>query len=427
MPNISSVNAIEIIDSRGNPTIEVDLSLKNGVIGRASVPSGASTGAYEAVELRDNDLSRYNGKGVLKACNNINNEISAALHGLEITQLNTIDEIIISLDGSIDKSRLGANTLLGVSLAAARAASKHVKTPLYKYLGGNEAKILPVPMMNIINGGAHANNSIDFQEFMIMPIGAETFTHALQIGVEVFHALKSILDEKGLSTTVGDEGGFAPELSNTDEALQLILQSIEKAGYRPNDDILLALDCAASEYFVNGKYNIVSENKSLSSIEKIEYLESLVNQYPIFSIEDGMDQDDWEGWSTLTKKLGDKCQLVGDDLFVTNEERLNKGVCHQVANSILIKPNQIGTLSETLNTIKIAQKSCYGTVISHRSGETSDPIIADISVATSAKQIKAGSLSRSERLAKYNRLTRIEKELGSNAIFAGWTITNNFK
>ena len=416
--NIKNIKAREILDSRGNPTVEVDVFLENGVFGRASVPSGASTGEYEAAELRDNDKSRYSGKGVLNAVNNVNNEINKTLIGTDVNDQTKIDNTLINLDGTQNKSRLGANAILGVSLASARAASTVNHIPLYQHLGTTNAFIMPVPMMNILNGGSHANNTVDIQEFMIFPFGASTFSKALRIGTEIFHKLKSELHKKGLNTAVGDEGGFAPNLSSNEEAIEIILKSIEKAGYKPGEEVFLALDVAASELYENGEYNLMSENKAFSSSEMTSYLESLVEKYPIISIEDGLDENDWDGWKKLTKSLGQNVQIVGDDLTVTNITRLQKAIDNKSMNSILIKLNQIGTLSETIQAVELARKVNYGAVISHRSGETEDTFIADLSVAMGMGQIKTGSISRSDRVAKYNQLLRIEEHLGSQASIA---------
>lgn len=416
--NIKNIKAREILDSRGNPTVEVDVFLENGVFGRASVPSGASTGEYEAAELRDNDKSRYSGKGVLNAVNNVNNEINKTLIGTDVNDQTKIDNILINLDGTQNKSRLGANAILGVSLASARAASTVNDIPLYQHLGTTNEFIMPVPMMNILNGGSHANNTVDIQEFMIFPFGASTFSEALRIGTEIFHKLKSELHKKGLNTAVGDEGGFAPNLSSNEEAIEIILKSIEKAGYKPGEEVFLALDVAASELYENGEYNLMSENKAFSSSEMTSYLESLVEKYPIISIEDGLDENDWDGWKKLTKSLGQNVQIVGDDLTVTNITRLQKAIDNKSMNSILIKLNQIGTLSETIQAVELARKVNYGAVISHRSGETEDTFIADLSVAMGMGQIKTGSISRSDRVAKYNQLLRIEEHLGSQASIA---------
>jgi len=422
MTAIIDIHGREIMDSRGNPTVEVDVVLESGAIGRAGVPSGASTGAHEAVELRDGDKARFSGKGVLLACEYVNTEIFETLVGMEADDQVHIDQTLIELDGTDNKSRLGANAMLGVSLAIAKAAADEAALPLYRYIGGTQAKLLPVPMMNIINGGGHADNPIDIQEFMIMPVGADNCTEAIRIGAEVFQALKSGLKDAGHNTNVGDEGGFAPRLSSTDEALGFIMKSIEAAGYKPGDDVMLALDAASSEFYENGKYKLAGEGKRFDAGEMAKYYADLVGKYPIVSIEDGMDEDDWGGWKTLTEEIGDKCQLVGDDLFVTNLNRLADGIAQGVANSILIKFNQIGTLTETLEAVEMAHKAGYTSVISHRSGETEDTTIADIAVATNAGQIKTGSLSRSDRLAKYNQLIRIEEELGVAAEFAGGSI-----
>ena len=422
MSTIIDILAREILDSRGNPTVEVDVILEDGTLGRAAVPSGASTGAHEAVELRDGDKTRYLGKGVLQAVEFVNGEIADALVGADALEQIELDEAMIELDGTINKSRLGANAILGVSLAIAKAAADFTSQPLYRYIGGTSARTLPVPMMNIINGGEHADNPIDIQEFMIMPVSAKTISHAIQMGAEIFHTLKKELSTAGHNTGVGDEGGFAPNLNSTKDALDFIMSSIEKAGYKPGEDVYLALDCAASEYYSNGIYNYKGEGKKLSSKENAEYLTNLVNNYPIISIEDGMDEDDWEGWKELTNLIGDKCQLVGDDLFVTNSERLKKGIDKGCANSILIKVNQIGTLTETLEAVDVAHRAGYSSVMSHRSGETEDATIADLAVATNCGQIKTGSLARSDRLAKYNQLIRIEESLGATALYAGNSI-----
>ena len=416
--NIKNIKAREILDSRGNPTVEVDVFLENGVFGRAAVPSGASTGEHEAAELRDNDKSRYSGKGVLNAVNNVNNEINKTLIGTDVNDQTKIDNTLINLDGTQNKSRLGANAILGVSLASARAASTVNDIPLYQHLGTTNEFIMPVPMMNILNGGSHANNTVDIQEFMIFPFGASTFSEALRIGTEIFHKLKSELHKKGLNTAVGDEGGFAPNLSSNEEAIEIILKSIEKAGYKPGEEVFLALDVAASELYENGEYNLMSENKAFSSSEMTSYLESLVEKYPIISIEDGLDENDWDGWKNLTKNLGQNVQIVGDDLTVTNITRLQKAIDNKSMNSILIKLNQIGTLSETIQAVELARKVNYGAVISHRSGETEDTFIADLSVAMGMGQIKTGSISRSDRVAKYNQILRIEEHLGSQASIA---------
>ena len=416
--NIKNIKAREILDSRGNPTVEVDVFLENGVFGRAAVPSGASTGEYEAAELRDNDKSRYSGKGVLNAVNNVNDEINKTLIGTDVNDQTKIDDTLINLDGTQNKSRLGANAILGVSLASARAASTANNVPLYQHLRATNDFIMPVPMMNILNGGSHANNTVDIQEFMIFPFGASTFSEAIKIGTEIFHKLKSELHKKGLNTAVGDEGGFAPNLSSNEEAIEIILKSIEKAGYKPGEEVFLALDVAASELYENGEYNLMSENKAFSSSEMTSYLESLVEKYPIISIEDGLDENDWDGWEKLTKSLGYNIQIVGDDLTVTNITRLQKAIDNKSMNSILIKLNQIGTLSETIQAVELAKKVNYGAVISHRSGETEDTFIADLSVAMGMGQIKTGSISRSDRVAKYNQLLRIEEHLGSQASIA---------
>ena len=425
MSTIIDILAREILDSRGNPTVEVDVILEDGTLGRAAVPSGASTGAHEAVELRDGDKSRYFGKGVLQAVEFVNGEIADALVGADALEQVELDEAMIELDGTSNKSRLGANAILGVSLAIAKAAADFTSQPLYRYIGGTSARTLPVPMMNIINGGEHADNPIDIQEFMIMPVSAETISHAIQMGAEIFHTLKKELSNAGHNTGVGYEGGFAPNLNSTKDALNFIMSSIEKAGYKPGEDVYLALDCAASEYYSDGIYNYKGEGKELSSKQNAEYLTDLVNNYPIISIEDGMDEDDWEGWKELTDLIGDKCQLVGDDLFVTNSERLKKGINDGCANSILVKVNQIGTLTETLEAVDVAHRAGYTSVMSHRSGETEDATIADLAVATNCGQIKTGSLARSDRLAKYNQLIRIEESLGATALYAGTSILKN--
>ncbi|MBP6343714.1 MAG: phosphopyruvate hydratase [Candidatus Omnitrophica bacterium] len=416
MSKIKSVKAREIIDSRGNPTVEVDVVLSSGVLGRAAVPSGASTGEHEAIELRDGDKSRYKGKGVLKAVNNVNTVIAKALKGKD-ADFKAIDKITIGLDGTENKGNLGANALLGVSMAVAKAAAIEKKQPLYRYIGGTKANILPVPLMNIINGGMHADNNLDVQEFMIMPIGAPTFTKAMQMACEIFHTLKSILHDRHLATSVGDEGGFAPNLKSNEEGLDVIIQAIEKAGYKPGKDIFIALDAAASSFYKDGKYSY--NGKSISSAELIEAYARMVAKYPVVSIEDGLYEDDWDGWKVLTDRLGKKTQLVGDDLFVTNVKRLTMGIERKIANSILIKVNQIGSLSETLAAINLAKKNKYTSIMSHRSGETEDTTIAHLAVATGVGQIKTGSLSRTDRLAKYNELLRIEEELGKKAVYAG--------
>lgn len=422
MFTINEIKAREILDSRGTPTLEVDVKLENGIMGRAAVPSGASTGAHEAVELRDNDQTRFKGKGVSKAIENVNNELAKVIVGTSSKDQENIDKKMIALDGTENKSKLGANAILGISLAVAKAAAICSNQPLFRYIGGEAARVLPVPMMNIINGGEHADNNIDIQEFMIMPIGAENIKEAVRMGSEVFHTLKAELKSAGLSTSVGDEGGFAPNISSTRDALDFILKSIEKAGYKAGEDIYLALDCASTEYFNDGKYHLSGESKVLSSKENATYLAKLVNDYPIVSIEDGMSEDDWEGWKILTNELGNKIQLVGDDLFVTNPKRLKKGIETSCANSMLVKVNQIGTLTETLEAVDLAHSANYTNVMSHRSGETEDTTIADLAVATNCGQIKTGSLARSDRLAKYNQLIRIEEELGSLAKYAGRAI-----
>lgn len=419
MSAITDIHAREILDSRGNPTLEVDVLLESGAKGRAAVPSGASTGAHEAVELRDGDKKRYLGKGVLKAVESVNTEIYDALLGYDARDQVEIDTTLISLDGTPNKSRLGANAILGVSLAIAKAAAMSAGLPLYRYVGGALASILPVPMMNIINGGAHADNPIDIQEFMIMPVGADSFADSLRMGAEVFHHLKKLLQGASQNTGVGDEGGFAPNLQSADEALDFIMRAIETAGYKPGQDILLALDAASTEFFKDGLYHLEGEGKKLNASEMVNYYERLVGKYPIVSIEDGMAEDDFEGWAEITKRLGSKIQLVGDDLFVTNPARLSEGIENNLANAILVKVNQIGTLTETLQAVDIAHKASYRAVMSHRSGETEDSTIADLAVATNCGQIKTGSLSRSDRLAKYNQLLRIEEELGTAGRFAG--------
>jgi enolase len=422
MTAIINIIGRQIFDSRGNPTVEVDVTLEDGSMGRAAVPSGASTGAHEAVELRDGDKTRFMGKGVTKAVDAVNTEIFDALSGMDAEDQRRIDHAMIALDGTKNKSRLGANAILGVSLAVAKAAADAAALPLFRYVGGTSAHILPVPMMNIINGGAHADNPIDIQEFMIMPVGAASIAEAVRIGAEVFHTLKKNLSDAGHGTNVGDEGGFAPNLKSADEALGFIMKSIEKAGYKPGHDVLLALDCAATEYYKGGKYVLEGEGKSLDGEANAKYLADLVSRYPIISIEDGMSEDDWAGWKALTDLIGKKCQLVGDDLFVTNTERLAEGIKRATANSILVKVNQIGSLSETLEAVDMAHRARYTAVMSHRSGETEDSTIADLAVATNCGQIKTGSLSRSDRLAKYNQLIRIEEELGDVARYAGRSV-----
>ena len=416
---ISQLDCREIIDSRGNPTVEVDVVLEDRSFGRAAVPSGASTGALEAIEMRDGDTSRFNGKGVLAALENIRTVIKPRVAGMDATDQSAIDRMLIELDGTDNKARLGANAILGVSLAVARAAADHSGHSLYARLGGPSANLMPVPMFNIINGGAHANNSIDLQEFMVMPLGMQCFSDALRAGCEIFHALRRILDDSSLSTAVGDEGGFAPEIDSTTDALELVVKSIANAGYRPGEEVWIALDCASSEYFTDGRYEFTGEGVIRTREENVDYLARLVDEYPIVSIEDGCAEDDWEGWRQLTEQVGKRCQLVGDDLFVTNRRLLQKGIDTGCANAILVKVNQIGTMTETLDAMNLAQDNDYAQVMSHRSGETEDTIIADLAVATGCGQIKAGSLSRSDRLAKYNQLLRIEQELGSRARYPG--------
>ncbi len=417
MPAIIDIHAREILDSRGNPTVEVDVTLENGAFGRAAVPSGASTGAYEAVELRDGDKKRYNGKGVLNAVNNIFETISDNLLGMDSTAQMMIDQTLIALDSTENKSKLGANAMLAVSLACAKASAMAYDMPLYRYIGGVHAHALPMPMMNIINGGAHADNAVDVQEFMVMPVGAESCTEAIRWGAEIFHALKKELSKDGHNTNVGDEGGFAPNLRSTDEALGYVMKAIESAGYKAGEDIVLALDVAATEIFKDGKYNLKGEGKILTSDDMIRYYEDLCARYPIMSIEDGLAEDDWDGWANMNRTMGERVQLVGDDLFVTNVKRLEQGIEQDAANAILVKVNQIGTLTETLDTIEMAKRAGYGIVMSHRSGETEDSTIADLAVATNCGQIKTGSLSRSDRMAKYNQLIRIEQELDDTAVF----------
>ncbi|HEY8930378.1 MAG TPA: phosphopyruvate hydratase [Mucilaginibacter sp.] len=427
MSLIIDVHARQILDSRGNPTIEVDVLTENGALGRAAVPSGASTGAHEAVELRDNDKSVYMGKGVLKAVANVNDIIAKELQGIDVFEQNAIDKLMIDLDGTENKGKLGANAILGVSLAVAKAAAQESRQPLYRYIGGVNANTLPIPMMNIVNGGSHSDAPIAFQEFMIMPVGASSFSEALRWGAEVFHNLKKILHDRGLSTAVGDEGGFAPTFEGTEDGVETILKAIEKAGYKAGEQICLAFDCAASEFYKDGKYDYTkfegAKGAIRTSAEQAEYLASLTEKYPVISIEDGMAEDDWEGWKILTEKIGDKVQLVGDDLFVTNVKRLQQGIDNGTANSILVKVNQIGSLTETINAVSLAQTSGYTSVMSHRSGETEDSTIADLAVALNCGQIKTGSASRSDRIAKYNQLLRIEEELGDTAKFIG----KNFK
>ncbi|MFN3278474.1 phosphopyruvate hydratase [Paracoccus hibiscisoli] len=422
MTAIIDIFAREILDSRGNPTVEVDVTLEDGTLGRAAVPSGASTGAHEAVEKRDGDMTRYMGKGVLEAVAAVNGEIAENLVGEDSTEQRMLDMMMIELDGTPNKGRLGANAILGVSMAIAKAAAEATNQPLYRYVGGTSARILPVPMMNIINGGEHADNPIDIQEFMIMPVAAENIREAVRMGSEIFHTLKKELSAAGLNTGIGDEGGFAPNLSSTRDALDFILKAIEKAGYKPGDDIMLALDCASTEYFKNGKYEMKGEGKSLTPAENVDYLAALCDAYPILSIEDGCGEDDWDGWKMLTDRLGDRIQLVGDDLFVTNPVRLAQGIERGCANSLLVKVNQIGTLSETLDAVRMADRAGFTSVMSHRSGETEDATIADLAVATNCGQIKTGSLARSDRLAKYNQLIRIEEMLGATAEYAGRSI-----
>jgi enolase len=419
MSAIVDVIAREVLDSRGNPTVEADVLLESGALGRAAVPSGASTGSREAIELRDGDAGRYLGKGVLKAVENVNTEIAEALLGLDAEEQAFIDQTMIDLDGTDNKSRLGANALLAVSMAVAKAAAAEAGLPLYRYFGGSGGMSLPVPMMNVINGGAHANNNLDIQEFMILPVGAKSFRDALRSGAEIFHHLKKLVDKKGYPTTVGDEGGFAPNVSGNDEAIELILRAIEAAGYTPGQDVVLGLDCASSEFYKNGKYVLSSENLELTSGEFADYLATLAGKYPIISIEDGMAEGDWDGWKQLTDKLGKNVQIVGDDLFVTNPKILKEGIAKGIANSILIKINQIGTLTETFAAVEMAKRAGYTNVISHRSGETEDSTIADIAVGLNAGQIKTGSLSRSDRIAKYNQLIRIEEDLGITAVYPG--------
>ena len=419
MSKIVDIRGREILDSRGNPTVEADVILESGAIGRAAVPSGASTGQREAVELRDGDKSRYSGKGVLKAVAAVNGELRDAVIGMDVTEQQNIDEKMIAIDGTPNKGRLGANALLAISMATAHAAANEAGVPLYRYLGGNEANVMPVPMMNIINGGSHADNSVDIQEFMIIPVGAPNITEAVRYGAEIFHALKKVLNERGLNTAVGDEGGFAPDLPSNEAAIEVILEAIENAGFIAGKDIMLGIDAASSEFYKDGMYVLASENRSLTSAEFVDFLESWADKYPIITIEDGMDENDWDGWKLLTDRIGDRVQLVGDDLFVTNTAILKQGIEKGVANSILIKVNQIGTLTETLAAIDMAKKAGYTAVISHRSGETEDTTIADLAVATNVGQIKTGSLSRSDRVAKYNQLIRIESELAAVASYPG--------
>lgn len=427
MSIITQAYAREILDSRGNPTVEVEIVLEDGTVGRAAVPSGASTGAHEAVELRDRDVRRYKGKGVIQAVENVNDAIADALIGLDATRQIEIDELLMRLDGTPNKGKLGANAILGVSMAVAKAAANYVGLPLYQYLGGTNAHELPVPMMNILNGGQHADNNVDIQEFMIMPVGAANFSEALRMAVEIYHTLKAILKEKGLGTGLGDEGGFAPNLKSNAEALDVIVEAIEKAGFKPGEEVQLAMDVAASEFYKGGKYHMLAEGAPKTSTQMINYLAELVEKYPIVSIEDGLAEDDWKGWAALTKKLGDKVQLVGDDLFVTNVERLATGIEKGVANAILIKVNQIGTLTETFRAVEMAKRAGYTAIVSHRSGETEDTTMADIAVALNAGQIKSGAPARTDRVAKYNQLLRIEEDLGPAASYKGMEVFYNLK
>ncbi len=427
MSIITQAYAREILDSRGNPTVEVEIVLEDGTVGRAAVPSGASTGAHEAVELRDGDVRRYKGKGVIQAVENVNDAIADALIGLDATRQIEIDELLMRLDGTPNKGKLGANAILGVSMAVAKAAANYVGLPLYQYLGGTNAHELPVPMMNILNGGQHADNNVDIQEFMIMPVGAANFSEALRMAVEIYHTLKAILKEKGLGTGLGDEGGFAPNLKSNAEALDVIVEAIEKAGFKPGEEVQLAMDVAASEFYKGGKYHMLAEGDPKTSTQMINYLAELVEKYPIVSIEDGLAEDDWKGWAALTKKLGDKVQLVGDDLFVTNVERLATGIEKGVANAILIKVNQIGTLTETFRAVEMAKRAGYTAIVSHRSGETEDTTMADIAVALNAGQIKSGAPARTDRVAKYNQLLRIEEDLGPAASYKGMEVFYNLK
>ena len=427
MSAIVDIHAREIIDSRGNPTVEADVVLQSGAFGRAAVPSGASTGVHEAVELRDGDKNRFGGKGVLKAVENVNDKIYDALAGLEAEDQIEIDQTMIDLDGTENKGKLGANAMLAVSLAVAKAQAEEAGLPLYRYLGGTMARTLPVPMMNILNGGEHADNNVDIQEFMIMPVGAKSFSEALRMNAEIYHNLKALLKEKGLSTALGDEGGFAPNLKCNADAIEVILEATERAGYKPGKDIVMAMDVASSEFYVDGKYKMTGEGVEMTSEEMVDYLAGLCEKYPIISIEDGMAEDDWDGWKKLTKKLGKKVQLVGDDLFVTNEERLVQGIEKGVANAILIKVNQIGTLTETFNAIETAKRAGYTCIISHRSGETEDTTLADIAVAVNAGQIKTGAPARTDRVAKYNQLLRIEEDLGKAAKYNGMKVFYNIK
>ncbi len=427
MSIIADVHAREILDSRGNPTVEVEVVLESGAFGRAAVPSGASTGAHEAVELRDGDKNRYLGKGVLTACANVESIIAPALIGMDALDQNAIDQTMIRLDGTPNKGNLGANAILGVSMACARAAADYLDIPLYRYLGGSNAKTLPVPMMNILNGGKHADNNVDIQEFMIMPVGAQSWSEALRMCAEIFHSLRAVLKSRGYNTAVGDEGGFAPDLKSNEEALECIVMAIEKAGYKPGDEVRIAMDPASTEFFIDGKYNLASEGRKLTSAEMIDFYADLCDRYPIISIEDALAEDDWEGWVELNKRLGDKIQLVGDDLYVTNTERLAKGIELHASNAILIKLNQIGTITETLDAIEMAKRAGFTAVVSHRSGETEDTFIADMVVAVNAGQIKTGAPSRTDRVAKYNQLLRIEEELDETAIYNGLAAFYNIK
>ena len=427
MSIIADVHAREILDSRGNPTVEVEVVLESGAFGRAAVPSGASTGAHEAVELRDGDKNRYLGKGVLTACANVESIIAPALIGMDALDQNAIDQTMIRLDGTPNKGNLGANAILGVSMACARAAAYYLEIPLYRYLGGSNAKTLPVPMMNILNGGKHADNNVDIQEFMIMPVGAQSWSEALRMCAEIFHSLRAVLKSRGYNTAVGDEGGFAPDLKSNEEALECIVMAIEKAGYKPGDEVRIAMDPASTEFFIDGKYNLASEGRKLTSAEMIDFYADLCDRYPIISIEDALAEDDWEGWVELNKRLGDKIQLVGDDLYVTNTERLAKGIELHASNAILIKLNQIGTITETLDAIEMAKRAGFTAVVSHRSGETEDTFIADMVVAVNAGQIKTGAPSRTDRVAKYNQLLRIEEELDETAIYNGLAAFYNIK
>jgi enolase len=427
MTNITDVVAREILDSRGNPTVEVDVYLEDGGFGRAAVPSGASTGTHEAVELRDEDPARYLGKGVQRAVANVNDRIAPEVIDRDAVDQVGLDQLLIQMDGTPNKSNLGANAMLGVSLAVAKAAADSLNLPLYRYLGGVSGRTLPVPMLNILNGGKHADSNVDFQEFLVMPVGAETFSEALRMGAEVFHALKKVLKGRGCSTSYGDEGGFAPDLPSNEEAIKVIIEAIEQAGFRPGEQIYIALDPAASEFYKDGKYVLAGEERELTSAEMVDYWSSLINRYPIISLEDGLAEDDWEGWELLTQKIGEHVQVVGDDIFVTNVERLGRGIKSGVANSILIKVNQIGTLTETLETIEMAKRAGYTSVVSHRSGETEDATIADIVVATNAGQIKTGAPNRTDRVAKYNQLLRIEESLGETGLYGGWRSLYNIR